>query len=157
MKRRLNWPALAVVGWSAAITLHAQQPDQVEIDRLMEQARQLQQNMNSGTGANLQQLQQHALEMQACLDSIDQSELERLRADSAAVEADIRGLCSAGQRDAAQARAVEFGQRVAATPEMSELAGCTTMLGEMLPPITAMAVAEAADREHVCDVSEPAP
>lgn len=157
MKTRLNWLAFVIVGCAAALAVPAQQPDQAEMERLMEQARQLQQNMNSGEGANMQQLQQHALEMQACLGGIDQSELERLRVDSTAVQADIRALCSAGQRDAAQVRAVEFGQRVAATPELSELAGCTTMLGDLLPPITATAVEEAADREHVCDVSQPAP
>ncbi|MEX2481617.1 MAG: hypothetical protein WD928_12245 [Gammaproteobacteria bacterium] len=157
MKTRLRLPALVFFGLSATLAVHAQQPDQAEIERLMEQARQLQQSMNSGDGANLQQLQQRALEMQACVGKIDQTELERLRTESEAVEADIRALCGAGQRDAAQARAVEFGQRVAATPELSELAGCSTMIGEMLPPITAVAVEEAADREHVCDVSRAAP
>lgn len=157
MKTRLMLPTVVLAAFSAAATVHAQQPDQAEIERLMEQARQLQQDMGSGEGADLQQLQQRALEMQACVGKIDQSELGRLRSESEAVETDIRALCGAGRRDAAQARAVEFGQRVAATPELAELARCTSMMGGMLPPITAAAVEEAADREHVCDVSRAAP
>src|SRR5690606_34399501 len=98
---------------------------------------------------------QRALEMQDCLAKVDQSVMDRLRVEGEAVGVEIKSLCKAGQRDAAQARAIAYSQRIAATPEMAELTHCGSMLTAMLPAAVATVPDEAAGTapSHVCDVA----
>ena len=105
----------------------------------------------------LQQLQQQALEMQRCYAEVDQTELERLQRDGEAAGAEIRALCDAGRRDAAQARALALGQVLAADPAVAALGACSRLLGDMIPGLAAAATASAADESapaHVCDLEQ---
>ena len=145
-------PAAALAALLALAPVHAQ-PDAGELQRLMEQAHGLQ----APDPAQLQQLQQQALEMQRCYAEVDQSELERLQRDGEVAGAEIRALCDAGSRDAAQARALDLGQAMAADPAVAALGACSRLLGAMIPGLAAATTATAADeapRTHVCDIEQ---
>jgi hypothetical protein len=132
----------------------AQQLDRAEIQRLMEQAGQLQQNIPMPDLRNIQHLQQRAVEMQDCLAKVDHSGMERLRVEGEAVGAEIRTLCNAGQRETAQSRALAYSKRIATSPEVAELSHCGAMLTAILPAATAAASDGAAPTApgHVCDI-----
>ncbi|MEQ8496964.1 MAG: hypothetical protein RLW42_22320, partial [Gammaproteobacteria bacterium] len=98
----------------AAGSAAGQAPSEEEMRRLMEQARQMQQGMQMPDAAQLERLQVHAAEMQACMEQVDQGALEAMQSEGAAVGQEIRALCASGKRDDAQARALEYGKRVAA-------------------------------------------
>jgi len=154
MMNRLVLVALAVsiLGVVSAGS-SAQGPSEEEMRRLMEQARQMQQNMPMPDPAQLEQLQAHAARMQACLQNVDQDALEQMQHEGAAVAREVQALCAGGERDAAQARAIEYGQRMAASPEIAELAKCGEMMRGMMPSLASLiASGEMAEREsHVCD------
>jgi len=136
-------------GFAAALPALAQQPDAAELQRLMEQAR----GMNVPDAAQLQQLQQRALEMQSCMARVDQAELERLQQESAAASEEIRALCAAGQRDAAQARAITLGGAMAANPAVAELGECGRLVAGLLPGMVAASTPDGSpDATHVCDL-----
>ncbi|MEQ8661088.1 MAG: hypothetical protein RLW62_09750 [Gammaproteobacteria bacterium] len=131
----------------------AQAPSEAEMRRLMEQARQMQENMQMPDAARLEQLQAQAAQMQACMEKVDQTALEAMRRDGEALGEELRALCAAGKRDDAQARAFAYGKRVAASPVMAEMASCGEMMRGMLPALDDMiAAGEAAgESSHVCD------
>lgn len=115
--------ALALCGPAAA-----QQMDPAELQRLMEQAQGL----------------------QACLARIDQSQLAALRERGETIAAELKSLCAAGQRDAAQARAVEYGREMAGSPLLESLGDCGEQVKSMMEiPL----VADTLDgkTQHVCD------
>lgn len=145
-------PAAALAALLALTPVHAQ-PDAGELQRLMEQAHGLQ----APDPAQLQQLQQQALEMQRCYAEVDQNELERLQRDGEAAGVEIRALCDAGRRDAAQARALALGQAMAADPAVAALGACSRRLADMIPGLAAAATASAAEDSaptHVCDIEQ---
>jgi len=154
MMNRLALVSLATVVLGAvAAGSAAQAPSEEEMRRLMEQARQMQQNMPMPDAAQLEQLQAHAARMQACLQNVDQAALEQMRHEGEAVAREIQALCAGGERDAAQARAIEYGQRMAATPEIAELAKCGEMMRGMMPALAGL-IADGGMPDtatHVCD------
>ena len=155
MKLHLRWPATGLLCLVVGSTAAAQQLESAEIQRLMDQAAQLQQGLPTPDMGNIQQLQQRALEMQDCLAGIDQSAMDRMRVDGEAIGSEIRTLCKGGERDAAQARALAYSQRIAAMPEVGELTHCGSMLTAMLPAAAAATAPRGAGGSapsHVCDV-----
>ena len=59
----------------------------------------------------LQGMMQQVQAMQACISRIDQQKLEAARIESEQMAADIKTMCAAGERDAAQSRAMPGIQR----------------------------------------------
>ncbi|MGE0483861.1 MAG: hypothetical protein AB7Q81_06965 [Gammaproteobacteria bacterium] len=112
--------------------VQAQAPDQAEMQRLMEQARQMQQNMPALDAGQIQQMQAKAQEMQACMQNVDQAALEKLQQEGEAVGKEIKALCSAGKRDQAQSHAIDYGRRIAATPALAEMRKCGEMMQGMM-------------------------
>ncbi len=109
------------------------------------------------TEQQMQQLMQGATQMQACFAKVDQSGLEALMARAEAVEEELKGMCASGQRRAAQAKAVSFGNEFANSPEMAQLQECSELAMAMMPPMLgSLADLEYPDDDddvstHVCD------
>ncbi len=154
MMNRLALVSLvAVVLGAAASVSPAQAPSEEEMRRLMEQARQMQQNMPMPDPAQLEQLQAHAARMQACLQNVDQDALGQMQHEGEALAREIQALCASGERDAAQARAIDYGRRMAASPEIAELAKCGEMMRGMMPSLAGI-IADGGMPDgatHVCD------
>jgi TolA-binding protein len=124
--------AALVLAAGVAGSVQAQAPDQAEMQRLMEQARQMQQNMPALDAAQIQQMQARAQEMQACMENVDQAALEKLQQEGEAVGHEIKALCSAGKREQAQSRAMDYGRRIAGTPALAEMRKCGEMMQGMM-------------------------
>jgi len=98
----------------------------------------------------MEQIQAMAQEMHACLEKVDSDKMATLKAHGDATAAEIGRLCQAGQRDAAQSRALDYGKSLAASPEANELRACSQAFAAVLPAFTALSTSPAG--VHVCDM-----
>lgn len=135
--------------------LAAQAPDEAQMRQMMEQLKK-QAGGSAGPGTamsegQMQMMMEQAAKMQTCMAGIDQARLQTMGAESEAVMSEIKGLCAAGQRDAAQDHAMDFGQRVAASAEMKKLADCSAGMRGMLPSMARLAQTMPDNNTHVCD------
>ncbi|HUH37191.1 MAG TPA: hypothetical protein VL027_04510 [Spongiibacteraceae bacterium] len=105
--------------------------------------------------AQMQQMMQQANKMQQCVQNIDQKEVEALTTRAQAIEKDVKGLCKAGKRDAAQRQAIAYGQEIANAKVMKELQRCGEMFKQFMPDIALADYANTdendPDYQHICD------
>lgn len=104
--------------------------------------------------AQMQQLMQQAEQMQNCMANIDEAELEAFQQKANAMDAEVKALCAAGKRDAAMARAMEFGKDAAHSKVMQDMKKCGEGMKNMMPnlPRTAQPQDENGDTpKHICD------
>ena len=80
---------------------------------------------------DMQKMMQQAQKMQACMQKIDQAELEKLRVKAEAMSAEIQALCDAGKRDEALSTAIRLGRDMQSEPVMREMQGCSEVLQDM--------------------------
>lgn len=116
--------------WALSNSAHSQVLDSGQIEGLLGQAQQIEQCMAAANTAATQALRQRG-------------EL---------ISAEIEKLCKAGQRDAAQAKALAFGREMADSPAMANLQDCAGPLAGLLPAALASLHGDAADAMQVCDV-----
>lgn len=105
--------------------------------------------------ADMQTMMQGMQEMQACMERIDQTALEQLSRDGEQMNKDIKTLCTEGRRDAAQARAMEYGRKIAKDPAMQAMAECGKKMQGVIPQMQqsmAAPTAEELENRHVCDM-----
>jgi len=99
----------------------------------------------------MQQLQ----EMATCMASIDQKEMKALEKESKKFETKVKGLCKSGKRDEAQKLAIEYGKKVANSPEFITMRKCTENISDalkgMVPDSSADKMAKDYSKNHVCD------
>ena len=126
--RMLRRAALSVCCLFGATTV-AQQPDQAEMQQMLEQAQVL----------------------QACFAKADQNALAALRTQGTAIAGEMKAMCTAGKREAAQARAIEFAQEMAASPAVKALSECGEMAKTMLMPF--IQPRDDGQSLHVCDAA----
>ncbi len=108
---------------------------------------------------NMQQFMEAAMKAQACMQQIDQNELEKLEQETSAFEAELKKLCAAGKRDKAQKKAMAFGKSLSKKPVMREIKKCNEMMagmmGDMMPGMMPEQELMNMDYEesggHVCD------
>ncbi len=102
--------------------------------------------------ADMHRMMQGMQAMQQCMAKVDTAKMERLGQEGEKVQAEVESLCKAGKRDAAQARAMEFGMRVAKDPDMQTMRECSKPMQGMMPqqmmPYTDI---EQDKNRHVCD------
>ena len=148
IRRRNSWrvPIFAAVVACAA-PLAAQQPTPQQLQDIL---RQVQQNPE-----HLQRLMQQAQDMQACLSQLDPQTMDKLRVRGEAMIADIRALCTAGQRDEATARAMQYTQEMAASPALQSIRQCGTLAQQMLTDLPFSTGSDPTDPGHVCDQLPP--
>jgi hypothetical protein len=106
--------------------------------------------------ADMQKMMQGMQEMQACMADIDQAAMERMGKEAEQMHAEVKALCADGKRDAAQARAVDFGMKAAKDPAMKAMAECGKKMQGVMPQMqqaTAAPTVEELQNRHVCDES----
>ena len=127
--QRVVRQCILIVSGLAATVVVADEPDQAAIQRMMEQAQAL----------------------QACFAKADQQALAELRTKGEAMAAEMKAMCAAGERDAAQAQALTYAREMAASPVVKSLADCGDLVKSMLILPLASAAAEGQKLPHVCD------
>ncbi len=139
--------AIALAGSPPAL---AQQPAPADLERMMEQARQMQMQMPDPS--QLQTLQAEAMAMQECLQGIDPGALQAMQREGEAVGREIRALCADGRRDAAQDRAMDYAARVGESDEMRRVRECARGMDGMLSALSVIGSGESAGKDgHICD------
>jgi hypothetical protein len=106
-------------------------------------------NINQG---DMQQMMQQMQKMQACMENVDQTRLKTLEQQSHQFQKEMKFLCASGKRDAAQAKAIEFGREVATDPAMQTMRKCGEMMKGMMPKMPGMEeTIRDYSSQHVCD------
>ena len=100
---------------------------------LMLPAGVLAQNFGGMSQADIQKMAQQAQAVQACMQKIDQQELEKLRLRGEAMSAEVNALCASGDKAKARSAAVAYAKEIEADPVMQELKGCTGLLEQQIP------------------------
>lgn len=110
------------------------------------------QNMTGMDQADMQKFMQMMQEMQACMEKVDQAEMDALEKRSEEFNAEIEVLCARGKRDAAQKKAMAFGREMSANPVVQQIRKCTEKFADVLPK-GEMPFMEDFDytERHVCD------
>ena len=99
-----------------------------------------------------QDMLQNLQKMQTCLENIDQTEVRALEQRSIALQANIRSWCAGGQRDKAQQQAMAFGNEVAKSKTVKQVAECTKMVKGMIPEMPLLEFERDLSAAHICDM-----
>lgn len=83
-------------------------------------------------GQQMNRMMQGMGEMMACMQQVDQKELQALGERAQAMEKEMKGLCAEGRRDEAQQRAMEFGRDMAQSESYTQLRECGEMAEQAL-------------------------
>jgi TolA-binding protein len=100
----------------------------------------------------LQGMMQQVQAMQACVAKIDQQKLEVIRKESEQITADIKSMCAAGERDAAQSKAIAFGKKTVNEPVMLELQACAGIMNLSIPQSAWAELENENTQVHVCNL-----
>jgi predicted transcriptional regulator len=108
---------------------------------------------------DMQNMMQQMQQAQACMEKIDQSELEALEKKSKQFDAEMRSLCASGKRDAAQDKAMDYMREVVNSPVVKEAKRCGEMMKGMMQgmmqgmnqPGSLMTEDKDYTNMHVCD------
>jgi hypothetical protein len=84
------------------------------------------------SGADMQGMMQQMQEMQVCMESLDQGELEVIQQRGQAMADEIEALCNSGNGGEALNKALAFSQQMRDEPVMQQLMGCAAGAGNML-------------------------
>jgi hypothetical protein len=111
------------------------------------------QNYPGMSEGDMQNMMQQMQEMQTCMQQVNQSRLKEFEQRGQKVEREVKTLCAAGKRDEAQDKAMQFGQDVAADPDMQKMMECAKMMSSAMPKLPYMEQAgePEASSSHVCD------
>lgn len=104
---------------------------------------------------DMQNMMAQVQEVQACMQTIDQDELNKLQQDSKVFEAEVKSLCKDGKRDEAQDKALAYSKEVMNSPAMDTMRKCTENLSGalkgMMPDLSPEKIAKDFSDRHVCD------
>ena len=113
------------------------------------------QNPMGMSEAEMQNMMQQMKKAQACMEKIDQSELDALENKANQFEAEMKSLCASGKRDAAQERAMVYMKEIVNSSVVKEAKKCGEMMkGTMQGMMQDMAFVDQDKdytRQHVCD------
>lgn len=103
--------------------------------------------------AQMQQMMQQMQGMQNCMGNIDQAEMEAFQKKAEEMDAEVKALCAAGERDAAMSRSMAFGKEVADSNVMQAMKKCGEGMKNMMPnlPKVAQPHNDAGETRHICD------
>lgn len=110
----------------------------------------------AGGGINQEQIQkmmQQALGLQACMQNIDQTEMQAYEQRARQMEAETKALCANGKRDEAVKKAMSFGKEASNSKAMQELMKCGEGMKDMLPKVVTAGQDNGAGKKprHLCD------
>ena len=104
--------------------------------------------MNDG---DMQKMMQQMREAQACMEKIDQAELEVLEKKAEQFEAEMKSLCASGKRDAAQEKAMVYTKEIVNSSAVKAARKCGEMMKGMMPDESFMNQDKDYSSLHVCD------
>jgi hypothetical protein len=98
-------------------------------------------------------------EAQACMENIDQSQLDALEKKAKQFEAEMKSLCASGKRGEAQDRAMDYMKEVVGSPVVKEAKRCGEMMKGMMDGMmqgmnqqgSLMTEDKDYTNQHVCD------
>lgn len=109
------------------------------------------QNPMGMSDADMQNMMQQMQKAQACMEKIDQAELEALEKKANRFDADMRSLCASGKRDEAQQKAMAYMEEVFNNPVVQDTRRCGEMMRGMMPNMTFLDEDKDYSSQHVCD------
>jgi predicted transcriptional regulator len=105
--------------------------------------------------ADTQKMMQQMQDAQACMEKIDQSELEALEKKANQFEAEMKSLCASGKRDEAQEKAMLYMKEIVNSTAVKEAKRCGEMMkgamSGMMQNIPLMNEDKDYTSQHVCD------
>ena len=100
-------------------------------------------------------MMQKMQEAQACMEKIDQSELEELERKAEKFETEMKSLCASGKRDEAQERAMVYMKEIVNSSVVKEAKRCGEMMKGamqgMMQDMPFMNQDKDYSSKHVCD------
>ena len=103
----------------------------------------------------MQNMMVQVQEVQACMQTIDQNELNKLQEESKKIEAEVKSLCDNSKRDEAQDKAMAYSKEVINSAAMATMRKCTENLSGalkgMMPDLSPEKIAKDFSDKHVCD------
>lgn len=111
----------------------------------------LAQDLSSISESDMAAMMQKVQQMQSCMATVDQDELKLLERRSQQIHAEMQSLCTGGQRDEAQKKALSFSKEIAQSSALKTITKCGEGMGEMMPQIFQMKTPEEYSEQHVCD------
>lgn len=113
------------------------------------------QNPMGMSEGDMQKMMQQMQAAQACMEKIDQSELDALEKKSNQIEAEMKSLCASGKRDEAQEKAMLYMKQVVNSPAVKQAKRCGEMMKDsmqgMMPDAPFMNEDKDYTSQHVCD------
>jgi len=106
---------------------------------------------NAGMPKDMTQMLLQAQKAQACMQEIDQSQMDKFKKEGDQMEARIKGLCDSGKRDEAQEQAIAFSRKMMDSSTMIEIKQCTEMMRGMLPEMPFDNIEEKMASTNICD------
>ncbi|MGB5224748.1 MAG: hypothetical protein WBM38_13595 [Arenicellales bacterium] len=104
---------------------------------------------------DMQDMMVQVQEVQACMQTIDQNELNKLQEESKKIEAEVKSLCNNSKRDEAQDKAMAYSKEVINSAAMATMRKCTENLSGalkgMMPDLSPEKIAKDFSDKHVCD------
>ena len=105
--------------------------------------------------ADMQGMMQQMQKAQACMEKIDQSELQALETRAKKFEAEMRSLCASGDRAKAQEKAMTYSKEIMNHAAVQEARRCGEMMQGamkgMMPDMSVMDEEKDYTSMHVCD------
>jgi predicted transcriptional regulator len=111
------------------------------------------QNPMGMSQGDMQKMMQQMQEAQACMEKIDQAELNALQKKAEQFEAEMKSLCASGKRDAAQEKAMVYMKEIVKSSAVQAAKKCGEMMKGMMQdmPFTTQDSDKDYSRQHVCD------
>lgn len=105
-------------------------------------------SLNQGDMQNMMQKMQ---EMQQCMESIDQTQLDRIQSRSEQFKKEVDALCGEGKRDQAQKLAMNFAKEIGKDPSMKKMQECSKLAQGVMPDMVQKLEEKDYSQHHVCD------
>ena len=111
------------------------------------------QNPAGMSDADIGKMMEGMQAMHECMAKLDQAALEQFGKEGEQMNAEVKALCTEGKRDEAQAKAMEYGKKVADDPTMKAMAECGRQMQNAMPQMQSSApTPEELQNRHVCDM-----
>ena len=92
-------------------------------------------------------------EMQNCMATIDITKVQQLEQSATKLREEVRALCAAGDAQQAQAKAMAFGNQVAASETVRLVAKCAEIMQGMIPELSLADFEKNFTTINICDGS----
>lgn len=109
------------------------------------------QNYPSLNQGDMQNMMQKMQEMQQCMESIDQTQLDRIQSRSEQFKKEVDALCGEGKRDQAQKLAMNFAKEIGKDPLMKKMQECSKLAQGVMPDMVQKFEEKDYSQHHVCD------